>query len=271
MTLSPQVFAIVAHLIEEQTGLHYNIGDIDLLAEKLSDRTVELGLASLLDYYYFLRYDEAGAAELNTLAQTLVVHETYFFREYDGLRVMIEAILPEILRDRSKVRIWSTACATGEEPYTIAIMLAAANLLDRVEIVGSDLSERALSRARAGIYGGRSFRVLPEAQYGKFFVEDGRGSRHVRDDLRGRIEWRRINLMDGRAISALGIFDLVVCRNVLIYFSDATVGRVAASLRDALVPGGLLLIGASESLLRFGNLFDCEERSGAFFYRKPRL
>jgi chemotaxis protein methyltransferase CheR len=270
MTLSPQVFAIVARLIEEQTGLHYDIGDIDLIAEKLSERAADLGLGSVLDYYYFLRYDEGGAAELNTLAQTLVVHETYFFREYEGLRVLVDTLVPTILREKPKVRIWSAACATGEEPYTIAIMLSLADLLDRVEIVASDLSERALSKARAGIYGGRSFRGLPEARYGTYLVEDVRGGRQVRDDLRGRIDWQRINLIDKGAISGLGIFDVVVCRNVLIYFSDSTVARVAANLHDVLWPGGLLLVGASESLLRFGNLYDCEEHGGAFFYRRPR-
>jgi chemotaxis protein methyltransferase CheR len=269
LPLSPQVFAIAAHLIEERVGLHYDLEDLDFLAERLSDRASELGLASLLDYYYFLRYDKCGDKELRTLVETLVVHETYFFREADALRVLVDVLIPELLRERRHVRTWSSACATGEEPYTLAMMLSDAGLLDRVEIVASDLSERALGKARTGVYRGRSLRALPEKGCGRHLLEESAGSRRVADRLRPRIEWRCVNLLDGAAISKLGLFDFVICRNVLIYFADATVARVAANLGDALRPGGLLLVGASESLLRFGTLFVCDERAGSFFYRKP--
>jgi chemotaxis protein methyltransferase CheR len=269
LPLSPQVFSIAAHLIEERTGLHYDLEDLDVVAEKLTDRASELGLASLLDYYYFLRYDECGDAELRALAETLVVQETYFFREVDALRALVDVLVPARLRECGRVRLWSAACATGEEAYTLAIMLSDADLLDRVEIVASDLSERALAKARTGVYRGRSLRCLPEAGCGGHLFEESGGSRRVSDRLRTRIDWRCVNLIDREAIRKLGAFDFVVCRNVLIYFADATVAQVAANLGDALRPGGTLLVGASESLLRFGTLFTCEERGGAFFYRKP--
>ncbi len=269
LPLSPQVFSIVAHLIEQRTGIHYDAGDLDALAEKLSDRARERGLASLLDYYYFLRYDEGGSAELSALVENLVVRETYFFREIEPLRVVVDSIIPGLLRERPEVRLWSAACATGEEPYTIAMMLSDAGLLDRVTIVASDISELSLAKARAAAYGGRSLRVLGEHPHGQHFIDEGRGIKRVHDRLRKAIGWRRVNLVDDTAVRDLGSFDLIVCRNVLIYFADATVERVARRLTRALRPGGLLLVGSAESLLRFGSPLVCEERGGSFFYRKP--
>jgi chemotaxis protein methyltransferase CheR len=271
LPLSPQVFAITARLIEERAGLHYELANTDLLADRLSERAAELGLDSLLDYYYFLRYDAAGAAELSTLVEMLVVHETYFFREREPLQVLIDGILPEMLREKTRVRIWSAACATGEEPYTLGMMLADAGFLDRVEIVASDISEKALARARAGIYGGRSLRAIADTARPAHLVEETHGRVCVRAELRRRVTWRRVNLIDAEAVASLGLFDVILCRNVLIYFADATVTQVARNLGEALDPHGWLLVGSSESLLRFGTLFSCHERGGSFFYRRtPR-
>jgi chemotaxis protein methyltransferase CheR len=268
LTLSPQVFSIVAHLIEERAGLHYELSSADMLAEKLSERATERGLDSLLDYYYYLRYDPAGERELQLLAESLVIHETYFFREVDPLRVLVSSILPGVLRGRSRARVWSAACATGEEPYTLGMMLAEAGLLDRVEIVASDLSDRALAKARAGRYAGRSLRSLGALPAPPPLLEEVAGGMQVRAELKDRIAWHRLNLLDATAIEALGPFDVILCRNVLIYFAEATVSSVAANLGRALRPDGVLLVGASESLLRFGTLFACEEHEGSFFYRK---
>lgn len=270
LPLSPQVFSITAHLIEERTGLHYDLSNLDLLADKLSERAGELGLDTLLDYYYYLRYDALGAVELQALAETILIHETYLFREIEPLRVLVQTIVPEMLQARRSVRIWSAACATGEEPYTLALLLWQQRLLDAVEIVGSDLSGRALSKARAGVYGGRAMRnVHAEPAAAQILEETPLGMR-VPDALRRQLSFRSLNLLDADAIRELGLFDVILCRNVLIYFSEATVGRVAANLGAALREDGLLVVGASESLLRFATLFSCEERGGSFFYRKER-
>jgi chemotaxis protein methyltransferase CheR len=270
LTLSPQVFSITAHLIEERTGLHYDPSSLDMLADKLSDRAVELGLDTLLDYYYYLRYDPRGGAELQALAETIVVHETYLFREIDPLRVLVQTIVPEMLRARRGVRIWSAACATGEEPYTLALMLSQHGLLGDVEIVGTDLSGRALARARAGLYGGRALRNLHTEPTAAQALEETPQGMRVPDALRRQVSFRSLNLLDGDAIRELGLFDVILCRNVLIYFSESTVGRVAATLGTALREDGVLVVGASESLLRFGTLFSYGERGGSFFYRKEK-
>jgi chemotaxis protein methyltransferase CheR len=268
LPLSPQVFVIVSRLIEETIGLHYDARDAALLAEKLSVRAAELELGSLLDYYYFLRYDEGGARELDALTDVLVVNETYFFREADQLRALVEGLIPSLLETRPAVRIWCAACSTGEEPFTLAMLLDERGLLGRTEIVATDISSRALAKAQSGSYGGRSLRALADADRKSHFTEDGPGTVRVREDLRSVIRFQRVNLFDFARVGALGTFDAILCRNALIYFRDETVLRLIERFARSLVPSGLLLIGASESLLRFGTAFDCEEHGGAFFYRK---
>ncbi|HEY1697159.1 MAG TPA: CheR family methyltransferase [Polyangiaceae bacterium] len=268
LTLSSQVFGIVRQLVEEKAGLHYEPADLPLIESRLANRALETGFDSLLDYYYYLRYDPEGPRELQNLVESLVVHETYLFREPEALGVLVNDVVPELLRDRPRLRLWSAACATGEEPYTVAMLLQAAGLLDRVDVVASDISAPALARAREGFYAGRALRALPESSAARCLEPSGRGVR-VPDSIRRRITWTRVNLVDRESVAAQGRFDVVLCRNVLIYFSDATVSAVAASLADTITPGGVLLVGTSESLLRFGTSFVCEERGGSFLYRAP--
>jgi chemotaxis protein methyltransferase CheR len=271
LPLSPEVFRIFCSLIEERTGIHYELGDLEILADKLSARAVERELPSLLDYYYFLRYDAAAGRELDALVETLVVQETYLFRELDQLRALVDRLLPSFVAARapSPVRIWCAACASGEEPVTLAVLLRDAGRLGQVELVASDISARALAKAEAGVFRGRSLRVLDAQPARAAFQRAADGSVRVDAEISARIRWLRLNLCDAAAIATLGRFDAIICRNVLIYFGDRTTARVAGSLADALRPGGVLLVGASESLLRFGTALVCEEHGGAFMYRKP--
>jgi chemotaxis protein methyltransferase CheR len=268
LPLRPQVFAILSALIEERSGLHYQPADIDLVGDKLSARAVEAGFESLLDYYYYLRYDDPSGAELTALLDTLVVNETYFFRELESLtRLVSDFVAPLVARGR-RPRVWCAACSTGEEPLTLAMLLAERGILDRVEIVASDLSTRVLARAQAGVFGPRSLRQIPPGGLDERWLVKSDGQIRVRDEIRRAIQWRRVNLVEREAGAALGLFDAVICRNVLIYFNDATVRRVLAGLTAALEPDGTLLVGVSESLLRFGTSLLCEERGRVFFYRK---
>jgi chemotaxis protein methyltransferase CheR len=267
LALSPAVFNILTGLIEERAGLHYRLEDLPLLRDKISSRAEALGFDSLLDYYYYLRYDPGGPVELDALLEALVVHETYFFREADQLTVAVEALLARKLAEGGPVRIWCAACSTGEEPLTLAMILQQRNLLGRARITASDLSDKALARARSGTFGPRSTRALPLGIEGRWLSRPG-DRVAVDRSLVDAIDWRRVNLMDAEAVRALGQFDVILARNVLIYFADQTVRRVVDQLAEALVPGGLLLVGASESLLRYGTSLGCEEHGGAFFYRR---
>ncbi|WP_304503095.1 MULTISPECIES: protein-glutamate O-methyltransferase CheR [Myxococcaceae] len=272
LPLSPPVFSILSGLIEARAGLHYAPSDQELLAEKVSERALEAGFDSLLDYYYFLRYDPAGPAALDALIDTLTVHETYFFREVDQLRALVDGVLVPRARQGLTTRVWSAACSTGEEPLTLAMMLAERGLSgagSRVELVASDISQKVLERAQRGEFGRRSLRALPPGIDGRFLdVAPGSESATVRAELREQVQWKRVNLVDPKQVAALGRFHVILCRNVMIYFSDETARRVVESLTTALEPGGHLLVGTSESLLRFGTQLLCEEKGGAFFYTK---
>ncbi len=268
LPMSPQVFAILAALIEQRAGLHYAPEDRELLADRVVPRALDAGFDSLLDYYYFLRYDPAGPEALDALVDSLLVHETYFFREAQPLRVLVEDVLVPAVREGRRPRVWCAACSTGEEPLTLAMMLAELGVLDKVTLVASDLSARALERARAGEHNLRSLRALPAGVEGRWLELRGDGRPHVRPELVDAVDWRRVNLVDEAAVAQLGVFDAILCRNVLIYFQDATAQRVVESLTRALVPGGHLLVGTSESLMRFGTALNCEERRGTFFYTK---
>jgi chemotaxis protein methyltransferase CheR len=267
LPLSPPVLAILSALIEEESGLHYDASDADLLAEKLSVRALERGFDSLLDYYYFLRYDDERDAELELLIELLVVHETYFFRELVPLVALIDHYLAPAVARGQRVRVWCAAAATGEEPFTLAMLLAARGLLGRVEIVASDISARALAQARRGQYSRRSLRNLVPG-HERWLIVDGERAR-VSHEILAAVRFHRVNLVDHASAAKLGgRFDAILCRNVFIYFSLETAQRVVEQLSPALAPGGALLVGISESLLRFGTLLRCEEHGGAFFYER---
>lgn len=266
MAMSPQVFVILSGLIEERFGLHYDPADAGLLAEKITPRVQELGFESLLDYYYYLRYDPRGPEELDELAELLVVNETYFFREPSQLKVLVEDVLAPLVGRGKRPRVWCAAAATGEEPLTLAMLLSERGLLDGVDILATDISKRALAQAASGAFGRRSMRALPYGYEKWLTIEGDRGM--VRKDLVAAIRWSRVNLLDGGQISGLGRFDVILLRNVLIYFREETARRVVEALAGALDKDGVMAVGVSESLLRFGTLLECEERRGVFLYQR---
>lgn len=257
---------LLALLVERRTGLHYPARDRFLLAGKLRDHAYNQGFNSLLDFYRSVEYDDAGGARMNGLVDALVVGETYFFRERPALERIVEMV-----RERGalglRTRVWSAACASGEEILSLAALLANAGVVEQVDLVASDVSDRQLARARNGRHTLRALRAAPEGLPPWIWVSEGVPV--VSPALRARVTWRKVNLVDGPAIAGLGLFDVILCRNVLIYFDEPTVVRVVACLADALVPGGSLLVGTSESLLRFPTRLQCVEQRGTFFYRRP--
>lgn len=268
LELSTPVFSILSSLIEEKVGLHYGLLDRDLLRERASARALEAGFNSLLDYYYYLRYDPAGERELAELVEALVVGETYFFREWGAIEALVDSFIVPWCATGARPRIWSAACATGEEPLSLAMILDQRGVLGQVEILASDISARALSKARGGRFGRRSLRQVPDRSLVERYLRSDPDGHTVERRLIDTIRWERANLLDEGDIHSLGSFDAILCRNVLIYFSDQTVRMVLDRLGRALNRNGVLLVGVSESLLRFGSAFAGEERGGAFIYRK---
>ena len=270
LPLSPQVFTILAALVEGRSGLHYGSNDRDLFAEKVSARCIDAGFESLLDYYYFMRYDPGGDEELGRLVDSLLVHETYFFREREQLEWLVDRFLAPRVAEGRRPRVWSAACATGEEPLTMAMLLAARGLAGKVDLVATDVSERALARAREGVYPPRALRHASSSELAGRYLSERGGRLIVNPEIHRAVEWRRVNLIVPDEVRALGAFDAVVCRNVLIYFSDARTQEVIDALTARLVDDGVLLVGVSESLLRFGSSVDCQENAGVFVYRPVR-
>ena len=267
LPLSPQVFAILSALIEERSGLHYAPVDLQLFAEKVTPRLEDQGFDSFLDYYYFLRYDEGGVAEFTKLVETLVVNETYLFRELEQLKVAVTSLIEPWVRSGRRPRIWSAACASGEEPSTLAMLLAERGLLARCELIASDISAPVLARARQGKFSKRALRALNAELAGKWLSMQG-AEAQLSPALLSAIDFRQINLVDQAQVASVGTVDLILCRNVLIYFRDEVIKTVIERFAHMLVPGGALLVSVSESLLRFGTSLSCEEHGGAFVYRR---
>jgi chemotaxis protein methyltransferase CheR len=265
---SGPVFAILSALVEERAGLHYGPGEQALFLDRVKPRADEAGFESLLDYYYFLRYDPAGVPELDELVAHLVVNETYFFREIDALKLIVTRFIQPLVSSGRRPRIWSAACATGEEPLTLAMLLAQAGLLSEVDLVASDISQRALDSARSGSFSRRSLRYGIDAALANRWLREEPNRLRVASELLEAIEWRRVNLCEPAQTAAIGACDVVLCRNVLIYFRDETVVRVIEGLASRLKPDGALFVGVSESLLRFGTALACEEADQVFYYRK---
>lgn len=268
-SLSLPEFAILSALVEERVGLAYALSDKPIFESKLAMRLEETGHESPLDYYYFLRYDDADGAEFRALTQVLTVHETFFFRELTPLRVAIEHLLKPRLDAGQRVRVWCAACSTGEEPLSFAMLAASLGYLERMQIIASDLSPAAVKRARAGKFGPRTVRGKMPGFALPYLTEHEAGF-SVLPEVAAAIDWRQVNLLDSAQVEAMGEFDLILCRNVLIYFREETAQKVVARISARLNMGGALLVGVSESLLRLNTELQCEEHAGAFVYRKVR-
>jgi chemotaxis protein methyltransferase CheR len=251
--------------------MSFDNGKSDLLIDKLASLVIDRGFSSYLDYYYLLKYDASARAEWLNVMNALSVQETYFWREFDQMRALVQTLVPQWLAKNtgSTLRIWCAACATGEEPLTIAIALNEAGLFEKasIEILASDASSKAIDRARAGIYRERAFRNLPHDLRERYFVAEGSAWR-VRSDIHSRVKWGLANLIEESQIAFLAASDFIFCRNVFIYFSESAIGRVVRSFARHIRPPGYLFVGAAESLLRLTTDFTLTEVDDAFVYVK---
>jgi len=264
------VFVILRDLIRDRIGVSFEDEKRELLASKLSDRVRALGFQTFLDYYYLLKYGPSADAEWDQLTDALSVQETYFWREFDQVRALVDVLIPQhVAAGRGPVRVWSAACATGEEPLSIAMALSEAGWFNRadVEVWASDASPAALDKARRGVYRERAFRSLAPVLREKYFTPADGGWK-VTPELLARVRYSRANLLDPADTLFLATAPFIFCRNVFIYFSAATVARVVRSFADRMPWPGHLFVGVSESLLRVATVFELEEVGGTFVYVK---
>jgi chemotaxis protein methyltransferase CheR len=262
------VVTLLQNLVEDRLGLRYVDGDLPTLVDRIGARIRAAGCPSFIEYYHRLREGD-DQDEWAALAEYLVVGETYLFRELRSLGVLVEEEILPRARRRSAVRLWSAGCATGEEPLTVAVLLAEFQCLDQVELHATDVSAAALARARTGRFPPHALRqpALPDIA-GRWMSRLPDGSIHVARDLVSRVRWQQVNLLDPGPVRALGTFDAILCRNVFIYFGERATRTVMTHLTEALRPGGVLLVGVTESLHRFTPALACEQHQGMFYYRK---
>ena len=249
--LTPAELSQVCEFIYKRTGMLFGETKRYYVDRRVAERMAESGHAGPQAYLARLSVD-AGEAE--ALINSFTVNETYFYREAHQFECLGSSLLPELIRDRrpgDKLRLWSVPCATGEEAYSLAIwLLENWRLVDayNIEIVGSDIDTRALAVAEHGLYGDRAVARLPRTALDAYFEPPLVFGRRLISDLRESVTFNAANLIDAGSMAAQGRFDVIFCRNVLIYFDEASRRLAIDLLRQRLNVGGFLCLGHSETL-----------------------
>ena len=272
LDLPDDVFRLLREAIYRRTGIWFPDASKYLLQKRLSPRARELNFESFQKYFYFLQYDPRADAEFDEICDLVTTKETYFFREPAQLTAFVDEIIPEVLSRKpgKKIRVWSAGCSTGEEPYSIAMMLEESRHFDRAgfEIFASDISQQVLVRARKGQYRENAFRATDPTIRDKYFARQPDGTWRIRDEIRNRVSFGRLNLYDEPRVSLLGSLDVIFCRNVIIYFDEASKKSVITNFYNRLLDGGYLLLGHSESLISLTSQFKLKHLKNDMVYQK---
>jgi chemotaxis protein methyltransferase CheR len=273
--MSEGEFRMFAELIKSHCGLHFGQETRFLLERRVERRMRELSLTSFASYHLELRASPSGDGELGRLIDEITTNETYFFRERRQLTALIGEILPEtLLRRRAEgggpVTVWSAGCASGEEPYSVVILAMEAGLdpAANLRVYASDISRRMLQRARQGTYRENAFRETEPRLRARYFAEKD-GLWKISDDVKKHVDFVHLNLLDRSKVALLSALDVILCRNVLIYFDTDTKRRVIATYEEKLRPGGHLLLGHSESLINLSTSLELRHLRQDMVYRKP--
>ena len=273
--MSEEEFRLIRDFVYEHSGIFFDESFKFLLERRLNHRLEIHNLRSYKEYHRFLLYDSGKEEELNTILDILTTNETYFFREKGQLKAFTEEILPEIQERKRKegsrrIRIWSAGCSTGEEPYTLAMLVIDKGLIPEwnVEIFANDISQRVLQVARKGIYTASSFRAT-DGYYKHRFFEAVDGRYRIKEEVKRLVRFGHLNLLDREKLWLVGKVDIIFCRNVIIYFNREAKKRVIENLYDRLLEGGYLLLGHSESLMGISTAFILQPLKHDIVYRKP--
>ena len=266
--LTEESFRELRDIIREAFGIFYDDGKQYLLQSRLQTRLAKRGFASFEDYARFLKYGEGRAEEFHELASTLTNNETYFFREPAQLKSLVSAMFPPTGAMLPSLRVWSAACSTGEEPYSLAMTLLETGRImeSAISILASDISPRVLEICDKGYYRALSFRATQPDMIQKYFSPAGDGFL-ISDRVKRLVKFFRLNLMDEGAIAGVGKMDAIFCRNVLIYYDKPTQKRVVEAFFHALRPGGYLFLGHAESLFHLTDLYEPIVQPDTIVYR----
>lgn len=273
ISISDDDFQKFREYFYRKTGIQFEPSKRYFVDKRLVERIEATRSTDFRAYFTMLRFQASGA-ELQALVNSMTINETYFFREEYQFHCLVNSILPQVVARKKKgepVRIWVLPSSSGEEPYSIAMCLlerwADIHNVD-VEIISSDIDTKILAQARAGLYSARSVQHVPKPYLSKYFRQVGHGYQ-LCDDLLGSVEFTRVNLMDSADMRPYRNFDVIFCRNLLIYFDDVSRKQAAESFYDALCPGGFICLGHSESMSRISSLYEICKFPEAIVYQKP--
>ena len=272
-TISQEEFLKFKEFFYRKTGIQFEDSKRYFVDKRLIERIEETDSGTFRNYFTTLRFETTGE-EFQKLTNLMTVNETYFFREEYQFKCLVNSILPEITaikKNKEPVRIWSVPSSSGEEPYSIAMYLlenwSGINQWD-VEIISSDIDTSIIAQARRGYFSERSVKTLPKKLLEKYFRRSGDGFQMC-EDLRQSVEFTKVNLMKPSDVRGYRNFDVIFCRNLLIYFDDLSRRQAADTFFDALSPGGFLCLGHSESMSRISSLYQVRKFTDAVVYQKP--
>jgi chemotaxis protein methyltransferase CheR len=276
MPLTLPDFERLRDLVYERTGIMFDERKVGFMENRLSARLGETGCDDAVDYYRLLRYRDPEGHEFQAFVESLTTNETYFFREYPQLECFANEVLPHVTQRKREagdytLRLWSAGCSTGDEPYTLAIILHAC--LDdfdrwRITVDATDIDQQVLAAAARGVYGPRALRDVPRVYLDRYFVCKG-DDYAVCPSARNLVQFTHVNLMDRHAMRRFRMMDFIFCRNVLIYFDDTSRRQVLGSFYDSLSPGGFVFLGHSESVGRISAAFEPVMFNKTLVYRRP--
>ncbi len=274
--LSRTEFVVLRDLVYEKCGIFFADNKRYFLESKLMPRLQAHSLSSYGEYYRLITTTLNGKGELEKLIGLITTHETSFFREMPQFQILKSELFPKCIAQKQagiqRLRIWSAACSSGEEPHTIAMLIDEHIILSQpswqIEIVGTDLSETILARAKMGHYTQYALRNTPPAHRLKYFTFIN-GTYHIKQRIRHRVKFSQLNLFDPVKMQLMRGFDFIFCRNALIYFDLNSKTKVVESLYKSLIPGGYLFLGTTESLFGIQNEFKIAQFSGSVLYQKP--
>ncbi len=270
---SDEEFRRLCDFLYRRTGMLFSDNKRYFVQRRIAERMAATGSSSFASYFARLRSDVAG--EIEQFVNAFTVNETYFYREDHQFRCLTSDLLNrrvKLKKPGEPIRIWSAPCSTGEEAYSIAMwLLENWPQVDQydVEIIGSDIDTAVLEAARAGIYGRRALMRLSDDLVAKYFTQTGPETWQIINELRESVRFTPVNLSKPGQTRDHGIFDVVFCRNMLIYFDDTSRRIAAENLSDNLAPGGYLCLGHAESMSRISSLFDVRRYADAIVYQKP--
>jgi len=274
IVLSKEDFEKFREFFYEKTGILFDESKRYFVDRRIIERMKATGYDNFKSYFIAIKYDISGK-ELQNLINALTVNETYFFREEYQFQAMVENMLPEITSRKKpgeRVRIFSIPSSTGEEPYSIALyLLEYWKDIDKwdVEIVAADIDTNVLEAAKQGVYSSRSVQNLPKPILQKYFTPLKDGYYKITDDLINAIEFKKANIVNSIEMLKFRNFDIVFCRNLLIYFDDLSRKKAAENLYNAMNPGGFICLGHAESMSRISSIFEVRSFPKAIVYQKP--